>query len=154
MIVFCIISCCILCPSKFYAEDFQARTRLSHKQQCDSLGGPLHDHIATTYGLHHNSILNTSRFYHVTDGLPPDIMHDILEGCLQYEVKELLKYLVCESILDLETLNMQLAMFPFVHPDKDSRPSPISSDTLKISNHLLKQTGTYVLFWRKQYFNC
>ena len=75
---------------KFYAEDFQERTRQTHKQQCDSLGGPLHNHIATTYGLHYNSILNLSRFYHVTDGLPPDVMHDILEGCLQYEVKELL----------------------------------------------------------------
>lgn len=37
-------------------------------------------------------ILNLSPSYHVTKGLPPDIMHDVLEGVLQYEVKELLKY--------------------------------------------------------------
>ena len=49
-------------------------------------------------GIHHDSILNSSQFYHVTEGLPPDIMHDILEGALQYEVKELLKYLIDERI--------------------------------------------------------
>ena len=27
----------------------------------------------------------------MVDGLVPDIMHDVLEGCAQYEVKELLK---------------------------------------------------------------
>ena len=30
-----------------------------------------------------------------------DVMHDILEGILQYEVKELLKYLVSERICSL-----------------------------------------------------
>ena len=48
----------------------------------------LHDHITTTYGLHRNSILNTSKYFHIVDGLAPDIMHDILEGSLQYEIKE------------------------------------------------------------------
>ena len=52
-----------------------------------SLGGPLHDHFATTFGLHKDSTLNSS-FFHATEGLVPDIMHDCLEGCLQYEIKE------------------------------------------------------------------
>ena len=77
---------------QFFAEEFQLKTKEAHVRRCQNLGGPLHDHVATTYGIHHNSILNSSRFYHVTEGLPPDIMHDILEGVLQYEVKELLKY--------------------------------------------------------------
>ena len=34
---------------------------------------------------------------YVTEGLSPDIMHDILEGALQYETKELIKYLVTEQ---------------------------------------------------------
>ena len=40
-----------------------------------------------------DSILNSSSYFHITEGLIPDIMHDCLEGCLQYEVKELLKHL-------------------------------------------------------------
>jgi len=32
------------------------------------------------YGVTRDSILNTLNFFHVTSGLPPDIMHDIFEG--------------------------------------------------------------------------
>ena len=40
-------------------------------------------------------LLLTSRYFHVCDGgLVPDVMHDILEGALQYEVKLLLKRMV------------------------------------------------------------
>jgi len=55
------------------------------------LNAALADHMATTYGLTRDSILNTSRYFHVTEGLPPDCMHDLLEDTLQYEVKEMLK---------------------------------------------------------------
>ena len=42
--------------------------------------------MAATYGLRCDSILNSSRFFHVTEGLSPDITHDILEGaCPQVE---------------------------------------------------------------------
>ena len=68
-------------------------------------------------------------------------MHDILEGSLQYEVKELLKYLVKEKGLTIDTLNTRIELFPYVHPDKNNKPSPISADTLKCNHHSLKQTG-------------
>ena len=77
---------------KFLSEAFQPRTRETHTHHCSALGGPLHNHYATTYGLHRDSSLNTLQYFHVTEGLIPDIMHDCLEGCVQYEVKELLKY--------------------------------------------------------------
>ena len=129
---------------QFFAEEFQPRTKEAHVRQCQNLGGPLHDHVATTYGIHHNSILNSSRFYHVTEGLPPDIMHDILEGVLQYEVKELLKYLIKEKCFNLDTLNTRIELFPYVQPEKNKKPIPISSETLKSSHHNLKQTGTFL----------
>ena len=65
-------------------------------------------------------------------------MHDILEGTLQYEVKELLKYLNV-----LETLNARIRIFPYVYPDKDNKPIPISLETLKSNNHQLKQNGMF-----------
>ena len=125
----------------FFAEEFQPRTKEAHVRHCQNLGGPLHDHVATTYGIHHNSIF---RFYHVTEGLPPDIMHDILEGVLQYEVKELLKYLIKEKCFTLDTLNTRIELFPYVQPEKNNKPIPISSETLKSSHHNLKQTGVFL----------
>ena len=70
-------------------------------------------------------------------------MHDILEGTLQYEVKELLKYWNGEKGLSLETLNARIRMFPYVYPDKDNKPIPISLETLKSNNHQLKQNGMF-----------
>ena len=75
------------------------------------------------------------------EGLPPDIMHDILEGSLRYEVKELLKYLMKDKGLGVDILNTRIELFPYVHLDKDNKPSPISSDTLKCGHNSLKQTG-------------
>lgn len=50
------------------------------------------------------------RYFHVCDGsLLPDIMHDLLEGALQYETKLLLKSLITEE--KLFTLGMY-AQYP------------------------------------------
>lgn len=73
------------------------RTREIHASHCSSLDGPLHDHIATTFGVTGNSSLNTSRFFHVVDGIVPDIMHDILEGTLQLHIKWLLHSHILEE---------------------------------------------------------
>ena len=58
----------------------ERRTKEIYLAHCAELDGPLHDHIATTYGVAGNSILNDLDFFHVTTGLVPDIMHNILEG--------------------------------------------------------------------------
>ena len=40
------------------------------------------------------------RYFHVCDGsLLPDVMHDLLEGALQYEVKLMLKCMIMEDQL-------------------------------------------------------
>jgi len=41
----------------------------------------------------------------VTEGLVMDIMHDILEGSLMYEAKELLKYLISRGFCTLNHIN-------------------------------------------------
>ena len=102
---------------QFLSEEFEARTRETHANHCSHLGGLLHDHYATTYGLHRDSSLNSLRYFHVTEGLVPDIMHDCLEGCVQYEVKELLKYLSSTRILSLSTINNLIQSFPYMGPD-------------------------------------
>ena len=97
-----------------------------------------------TYGIHRNSILNSSKYFHVVSGLPPDIMHDILEGSLQYEVKELLKYLIREEkLLSLNDLNQKIQLFPYVQCDKVNKPAIISENCFSSSSHSLKQTGVY-----------
>ena len=33
-----------------------------------------------------DSVLNSLTFFHVTEGLPPDAMNDLLEGVVKYEL--------------------------------------------------------------------
>ena len=62
-------------------------------------------------------------------GLPADAMHDVLEGVLQYIVKELLKvYIIQKKYFRLEDLNRRIAVFDF------------GSQVKKI----LKQHGMYI----------
>ena len=75
----------------------QLRTKETYEAHCADLGGPLNDHIATTFGIVRNSILNKLSYFHVTYGLVPDIMHNILEGMIYvarhaYEQTNILNY--------------------------------------------------------------
>ncbi len=97
--------------------------------------------MATTYGIERDSILNTSRFFHVTEGMVPDIMHDVLEGCAPYEVKELLKYLHEEGLVLIQYVNDQMRYFAYAPSDVRSKPTPIPESTFKSSDHSVKQKG-------------
>ena len=58
--------------------------------------------------------------------LVPDVMHDILEGVLQYECKHLLVQLISEKLITLEVLNSRLMNTDVGYMDKRNQPSPIS----------------------------
>ena len=136
----------ILCALfQFVSEAFQPRTRETHAAQCSSLDGPLHDHYATTFGINRNSVLNTSRYFHVTEGLVPDVMHDVLEGVLPLEVKELIKYLISSKSISLSEINEAVESFAYAGPDAHNKSTPIAYSTLTSRDHSLKQTGTLVI---------
>ena len=68
-------------------------------------------------------------------------MHDILVGCLQYEIKELIEYLVLDlKLISLDVLNQKT--FSYVYTDTPNKPVQISSTSLNSTDHSLKQTGT------------
>ena len=117
------------------------RSRQTHDTYCARLNGPMSEHIATTYGISKTSALNLSRYFHVADGLPPDCMHDILEGVLPYAVKMLLLRFVTEHhYFHLDDLNHRIVSFTF-GPVESSRPSSISSASLCSNDKTLKQSG-------------
>lgn len=90
------------------------------------LQGTLSEHVVTTYGLTRDSILNESKFFHVTEGLPPGCMHDMLEGTFQYEVKEMVKYLTQEKIITLDDIITWINHFPYCQCDAVNKPSTIA----------------------------
>ena len=61
-----------------------------------------HKHYSTTYGINCDLIFNNSRYFYV---LVPDVMHDVLEGALELEVKQLLKHFIGRKSISLSILN-------------------------------------------------
>ena len=82
------------------------RTQAGYAAYCAGLDGPLRHHIATTFGMIRNACLNSCHYFHVVDGLVPDVMHDILEGSLPLLTKLLLTYYITEQrLFSLADLN-------------------------------------------------
>lgn len=133
---------------QFTDEELQLRTRATHASHVSDLSGPLHDHIATTYGITGKSVLNNSRYFHVVTGLVPDIMHDILEGTTQLTMKFLLRYLILQGkMFSLSTLNDRMVSFNYGRGDATNKPSEISRQTLgSLVSNALKQSGNNHIF--------
>ena len=72
--------------SKYCQESFILRNKEDHDMWCGLInsasiaGKKLH--YSRVYGIHHKSILNDLKYFHEIEGLPPDAMHDILEGIM------------------------------------------------------------------------
>ena len=87
------------------------------------LSGPLHEYNSTTYGLQCDSPLNKSKYFHVANSLVPDIIHDVLEGSLAYEIKELIRYAHSKGLFTLNDLNEAISMFSYGFSDSRNKPA-------------------------------
>lgn len=87
------------------------------------------------------------RYFHVCDGvLIPDVMHDLLEGALQYEVKLLLRHFIqTECYFSLDIFNSRLTNLELGYMETKDRPTTIADSTLTSSGHSLKQAGKTIL---------
>ena len=69
-------------------------------------------------------------------------MHDMLEGVLQYECKEMLKIFINEEkYFTLQQLNTRLNLFDFGYYNDTNKPSPILQRTLASDTNSLRQKG-------------
>lgn len=131
----------MLICTQFHESQLSLRTRDTHKDHCTGLDGPLKDHFSTTYGILCESILNSSRYFHIVDGMIPDIMHDILEGTLQLHIKWLLKYLIIEeAFFPLDLLNTRICSFAYGPADTNNKPTIIGNETLTSNGNCVKQS--------------
>jgi len=94
-----------------------------HEKHCEELEGPTAEHDAIAYGVNRKSTLNDSAYFHVTEGIAPDIMHDILEGVLQLSLLMLLKSLVLDkSYFRLHTLNERIGSYCYGPIEASNKP--------------------------------
>jgi hypothetical protein len=80
----------------------------------------------------------------VVGGMPADAMHDILEGVLQYTIKEILKvYILEKHFFSLESLNCRIASFDYGYHNDTDKPAPIQRKRLLSNDNNLKQHGEF-----------
>ncbi len=114
---------------------FDLRTKEGHNHHCRQI--EFIPELSITYGVKRKSILCDSRYFHVIDSLPGDAMHDVLEGVLQYECKEMLKLLINqEKLFTLEQLNDRIQLFDYGYMNDRDKPSPIQQQ-LKTKRYYL-----------------
>ena len=94
------------------------RTVNSYFEQCSLLYGPLKSHYSKVYGINNMSVLEEAPGYSVINGLPHDIMHDLYEGVVPYEMKLVLNYCINQKFFTIDELNGRIERYGF----KNNKP--------------------------------
>ena len=99
-------------------------------------------HYSTLYGVNVKSALMELKYFDVCSGaLFSDVMHDILEGTLQYEVKLLLQYMVTEQMITPAKILRVMETAEYGYMEVADRPTPITRNTLYSKDNSLDQKG-------------
>ena len=72
--------------------------------------------LPSVYGTNENSSLNCLQYYHVINGPPPDIAHDIFDGFATDFLQKFLRLFHTIEILDtwnIKYINKLLQLFPY-----------------------------------------
>ena len=83
----------------------------------------------SVYGLKTNSCLNSAPYFHVTSGLPSDIMHDLLEGVVCDVIECVIQHYVSCGTITLDYLNEVIENFPYKGVDKVNKPNAVQVTT-------------------------
>ena len=96
---------------------------------------------STTYGVNSRTPLNDLKFFNVCDyGLPPDIMHDLLEGYVPYKAKLMLRVFIEEKrLFTLTELNSRIKNFHYGY--METAPTIIYPATMATNEASLNQSG-------------
>ncbi len=95
-------------------------------------------HVALNDGIKEDSCLNTVKYFHVTDNVGVDIMHDVRDGVAPLEVKLLLRqYIYEEKLLSSEQLDERIVGFNYGYSNEKNKPSVILS--LRTSETAIRQ---------------
>lgn len=83
-------------------------------------------------GLNENSIWNVIPYFHVVFNFVADVMHDLLEGVLKYDMAHILHHYIIETkTLSLDILNDRLRTFDYQLNNISNKPPLISKKEIE-----------------------
>ena len=85
--------------------------------------------FSSVYVIKKNSCWHQLKYYHVINGLPADLAHDVFD-CISFFCKN--------DTFSLEFLNNQISLFDFTKRDRRNKPQPLK--IISSQNFKIKQT--------------
>lgn len=124
----------------------------SYTEQCNKVQTVKgkNEKLSTEYGLNRDSVLNTLESYHVVEGLPPDAMHDVLEGSLSLTIKKMLRqylYKAKQKPFTLDWLNAAIESFDYGYSESSSKPSPLKKELIDTNDNSTKLHQSASQLW-------
>lgn len=113
------------------------RSKEDHDRQVEMIEnavGQEREKLMTDFGINRRSVLNELKEHHVTEGAPPDIIHDLILGVIPKTLQHFCQHIILKKI-SLDDLNKRIASFDYGYSEVDKRPP-----TLKAS-HLVPGAG-------------
>ena len=83
--------------------------------------------MSKMFGIKKCSPLNDLRYFHVVSGLPPNSMHDILEGVVGYELAIIIPNFV-DGVFSIAWLNSQIRNWKYGPLDARNKPAELPPD--------------------------
>ena len=113
----------------FLEAAFNLRTKETYSTQFDAIEQAptlnVQKDLQTTYGLTQRSSLCQLPTFDVTQQLPQDIMHTLLEGVVQYEVRLVLLHFTQSSQTSLPQINGAILSHEYGYSEISNKPGPL-----------------------------
>ncbi|XP_041823596.1 uncharacterized protein LOC121628577 [Melanotaenia boesemani] len=84
--------------------------------------------LLSIYGVKKYCVLNSLKYFHSSDNYAVDIMHDLLEGVVQYELKLVFQYLMKNGYISMNTLMDRINSFNYGYLERQNKPSGLKLD--------------------------
>ena len=96
------------------------RSKELHAEHCKALEN---ENTQTLYGVKKDCVLNTLHYFHCTENFAVDIMHDLLEGVVQYELKLFFQHILKSGYISIKALTERIQSFNYGFLERKNRPS-------------------------------
>lgn len=107
-------------------------------------------HYSVNYGLDRRSILSKIPGFKITEQLPQDLMHILLDGIIPYVVKCMLQYYIAKGSITVDVINSRLMEFRYGYSQVKDKPEPINPESLtdKPGKHIAKDAAKMWMLFR------
>ena len=138
----------------FRSNLFTPRTLTQYRPHCSDIENAptaaAKQNLQTTYGITGRSLLSDLSNFDIVKQLPQDIMHVLLEGAVQYELRYILQTFFNDGFCALKQLNNVFAGLYLGYIDERNRPPPIRETVFNgDERYKMKQTAEQARIYLK-----